>query len=189
MKGIIPAVVGTWFVIQTATTLLTLPSTTSVFCQTALNPVRTRQGTTAPEMPNHTIYLRKMQQAAPQAPRTGDHNVALDQLMTALWWVEAGGRLNPPDGDDGASIGPYQIQRAYWKDAGVSGRYEDCRDVDYARRVMLAYWKRYVPEALTGCDTEVLARTHNGGPQGATKAATLAYWHRVRARMEEISGD
>ena len=104
-------------------------------------------------------------------------------IFAALWGKEASHRLNPPDGDDGRSIGPYQIQHAYWADAGLPGRWEDCRQIEYARRVMLAYWQRYCPEALDQADAEVLARTHNGGPQGAHRAATLPYWADVQARL------
>lgn len=106
------------------------------------------------------------------------------ELLDAIRWVETSDMDNPPDGDGGRSIGPYQIQRAYWQDSGVPGSYEDCRDAEYARRVVMAYWRRWVPEALENYDPEVLARTHNGGPRGATKAATEPYWERVKGRLD-----
>jgi hypothetical protein len=115
--------------------------------------------------------------------------------MTA---VESGGRADAI-GDGGRSIGPLQIQRAYWADARMdTGRYDDCRDAGYARQVVLAYWDRYAPSALRAAGSktrgardegrvmdaaEVLARTHNGGPRGAQKAATAAYWNKVQAAM------
>lgn len=88
-------------------------------------------------------------------------------------------------GDDGRSLGPYQISRAYWKDSGVAGQYRDVRDPVYAERVMLAYWSRYCPVALARRDLRTLARIHNGGPAGSRKAATLPYWQRVSRRLSQ----
>lgn len=90
-------------------------------------------------------------------------------------------------GDKGASIGPYQIQRAYWSDARMrSGRYEDCSASHaYSERVMRAYWTRYCPDALRSENWEVLARVHNGGPKGAKKKATEIYWQKVQKEMKQ----
>lgn len=63
-------------------------------------------------------------------------------------------------------IGPYQITRAYWQDSGVPGKHSDCEDKAYSERVMLAYWKRYCPEALRTRDLAVLASVHHCGPKG-----------------------
>ena len=93
-------------------------------------------------------------------------------------------------GDGGASRGPYQIQRAYWADAlegsvwAASLDYD--RDVWDARSceiVIVRYWARYAPAALADEDLQVLARVHNGGPDGASEPETLDYWPRVAARM------
>lgn len=88
-------------------------------------------------------------------------------------------------GDGGASIGPYQIQRAYWTDSRQkSGRYEDClRDARYSEQVMIGYWRRYCPDALASENWEVLARVHNGGPKGHKKKATETYWVKVQKEM------
>lgn len=107
------------------------------------------------------------------------------RLLDAIEHVESGG--DPAAvGDGGRSIGPYQIQRAYWQDAlehspGIGGTYSDVKDREYARRVVRAYWSRYAPKGATN---EQLARIHNGGPKGHRKAATRPYWAKVRARME-----
>src|SRR5690606_22841719 len=37
-----------------------------------------------------------------------------EEILYGIRQVESGGRENPPDGDDGLAIGPYQIHRAYW---------------------------------------------------------------------------
>ena len=65
----------------------------------------------------------------------------------------------------------------------LGGTYEDCRDRAYAESVVRAYMTRYVPEAWRDSDAEVIARTHNGGPRGARKSATLDYWRRVEEEL------
>ena len=100
-------------------------------------------------------------------------------FLHAIGTVESGHDDNAV-GDGGASLGRYQIQRAYWIDSRIPGRYEQVKDKAYAERVMLAYFKRYAPKALDAGDWETLARIHNGGPRGHRKAATLPYWAKVR---------
>ena len=114
--------------------------------------------------------------------------VEIDSLVsffTALRSVETGGMAQPQDavGDSGRSIGPYQISQAYWADSGVRGAWTSCKDRAYAEAVMLAFWKRYCPEALRLRDLETLARVHNGGPRGDRKDATLVYWKRIQGRL------
>lgn len=107
-------------------------------------------------------------------------------ILDAIQRVETGGHKNPSQavGDGGRSIGPYQISRAYWQDSGVAGRYEMVRDEAYARRVVIAYARRYEPAALRRGDAEVLARLHNSGVGWRKKMrATDGYWHKVRRAM------
>lgn len=106
----------------------------------------------------------------------------INDLLDAMTQVESGGDVNAV-GDQGRSIGPLQIQRGYWRDARVPGRYEQVRTPAYARRVVVAYWHRYCADALRRGDFETLARVHNGGPAGARKAATKPYWDRTRKQM------
>lgn len=120
------------------------------------------------------------------AADSGASSFSLDEVLDALRAIESGGQRDggrSATGDGGRAIGPYQIHYAYFLDAGVEGRYEDCRDPAYSRRVVIAYWQRWCPDALEVCDAEVLARVHNGGPQGARKHSTLAYWHKVERRL------
>ena len=119
-----------------------------------------------------------------QRPIDKDTRVFLDAIRR----VETGGLPNAGNGavgDKGASIGPYQIQRAYHTDARMkAGRYEDCStDATYSEQTMLAYFARYAPKALESKDWETLARVHNGGPKGHTKKATLGYWVKVQKEM------
>jgi len=116
---------------------------------------------------------------------------SLDEILSAVREVETGGE---PDegrratGDGGLAIGPFQIHRAYWQDAGIRGAFEDCRDPEYARAVVLAYWRRYCPRALDELEAEVLARVHNGGPRGARLESTLAFWCKVERALEVDRG-
>lgn len=110
------------------------------------------------------------------------------KFLDAIRRVETGGLPNAGKGavgDKGASIGPYQIQRAYHADARMkSGKYEDCSASHaYSEQTMLAYFARYAPKALESKDWQTLARVHNGGPKGHTKKATLGYWAKVQKEM------
>lgn len=91
----------------------------------------------------------------------------------ALHIVESGGRLGLIKGDFSAgafrALGPLQIHRAYWQDSRVPGRYEDCADLAYSRRVVSAYLQRYAKAAFDAGDCDLLARVHNKGP-GALRA-------------------
>ena len=110
------------------------------------------------------------------------------KFLDAIRRVETGGLPNAGKGavgDKGASIGPYQIQRAYHADARMkSGKYEDCSaNHAYSEQTMLAYFARYAPKALESKDWETLARVHNGGPKGHTKKATIGYWAKVKKEL------
>jgi len=102
-----------------------------------------------------------------------------ESFWRALHHVETSGRLGPIRGDNGAALGPLQIHRAYWQDSGVPGRYSDCADLAYSRRVVSAYLRRYARAAWERGDAFSLARVHNGGPSGAKKRATLRYAQKV----------
>ncbi|MGE0144337.1 MAG: hypothetical protein AB7I19_12290 [Planctomycetota bacterium] len=110
------------------------------------------------------------------------------EILHAIRMVESGGRSRPPDGDGGLAIGPYQIHEIYWKDAiaaepSIGGTYQDCRQRAYAERVIAAYMRRHAADAWQNHDAEVIARTHNGGPNGPRKSATDRYWKRVKSYL------
>jgi len=107
----------------------------------------------------------------------------IELLLSAMVIVESGGNPNAV-GDGGKSIGPLQIQYAYWKDSGVGGEYKQCKDLEYAKRVVRAYWKRYCPKALKQGDLQTLARVHNGGPRGHKIKATRVYWSKVSKNIK-----
>lgn len=111
----------------------------------------------------------------------------IDNLIYAIGTVESNHDDNAV-GDQGRSIGRYQIMRAYHADAlefdpSIGGKYEDVRDPIYAAKVMRAYWRRYARAAYEAGDYETLARIHNGGPTGHRKAATVKYWVKVRREL------
>lgn len=112
----------------------------------------------------------------------------VDKFLAALSKVESNDN-DQAVGDGGRALGRYQIHRAYWQDSGVPGSYEQVTNPEYARSVVLAYFKRYAPEALKNQDWETLARIHNGGPGIMRRKGsrawknTTAYWDRVKAAM------
>jgi len=109
----------------------------------------------------------------------------LRPLFRAIRAIETSG-IRAPDrqvGDNGRSIGPYQVSLPYWVDSGVGGLWIQCHGRSYSEAVMLGYWKRHCPEALQQRNLEVLARIHNGGPNGHVKGATSIYWRKVERML------
>jgi hypothetical protein len=107
------------------------------------------------------------------------HAAPPESFWRALHLVETSGRHGPILGDNGRSLGPLQISRAYFTDSRVGGTYEQVVDLDYSKRVVSAYLQRYAPKAWAAGDVETLARIHNGGPRGDRKAATMNYGAKV----------
>ena len=105
-------------------------------------------------------------------------------FFKALHQVETGGRFGAIIGDNGAALGPLQIHRAYWQDSRIGGTYDQCADLEFSKRVVTAYLKRYAPAAWAAGDVETLARVHNGGPRGHLKPATLCYSRKVISQLQ-----
>ena len=112
------------------------------------------------------------------------HAAPPESFWRALHLVETSGRHGPILGDNGRSLGPLQISRAYFSDSRVGGTYEQVSDLAFARRVVSAYLQRYAPKAWAAGDVETLARVHNGGPAGARKSSTVNYGQKV-ARLSK----
>ena len=111
----------------------------------------------------------------------------LRPFLDALAQVESQGK-DDAVGDNGKAIGRMQIWEIYWKDAmakcpKIGGEYKDCTQKVYAERIVTAYLLRYAKSAVESKDWQTLARIHNGGPKGATKAATRGYWVKVRKAL------
>ena len=100
-------------------------------------------------------------------------------FFAALHQVETGGALGAIKGDKGKALGPLQIHRAYHADSRVGGEYSRCADLEYSKKVVTAYLKRYASAAWQSGDVATLARIHNGGPKGHLKPATKSYSQKV----------
>jgi len=136
----------------------------------------------------------------PTLKKAGSPSSRLGRLFAAIRQIESDGNNNAI-GDSGKSRGPYQISAAYWAEGikyGVKKKHLGCAQWDYlhdvwerakSEQVMVWYWQRYCPQALTNLDYETLARTHNGGPRWMhkpprIKARTQRYWQKVRKVMQ-----
>jgi len=107
------------------------------------------------------------------------HAAPPESFWRALHLVETSGRHGAILGDNGRSLGPLQISRAYFTDSRVGGTYEQVTDLGFARKVVSAYLQRYAPKAWAAGDVETLARVHNGGPAGDRKTSTFNYGAKV----------
>jgi len=125
------------------------------------------------------------------------YNHPSDKFWNAVQKVETGGEPDPliAIGDYGASIGPLQIQKAYYNDAVQfdpslqSGlytgyMYENCKgfgSFEYSKAVGNAYMGRYATVKRLGHTptNEDYARIHNGGPNGWRRDSTKAYAAKV----------
>jgi NAD-dependent oxidoreductase involved in siderophore biosynthesis len=125
------------------------------------------------------LFLLTLAAAAHAAPPAS--------FWTALHQVETSGRLGAILGDNGRSLGPLQISRAYFADSKVAGSYEQVIELDSAIKVASAYMRRYEPEAWRQGNVEILARLHNAGPSWRRKlAATDAYAAKVQREMRKL---
>lgn len=130
-------------------------------------------------------------QVQAQAPLMIDRS-----LLDAMKQVESGG--DPcAIGDNGLSLGAYQIMKSYYIDAlqynpslGDGGRtYSDVWGIGseaYSEKVIGSYMGRYATQERLGREPtdEDIARIHNGGPNGYQLDSTREYWERVmRARQ------
>jgi hypothetical protein len=124
--------------------------------------------------------------------REGDSaTVTIDQLLVAIREVETGGEPNQGRdavGDNGNALGPFQIWKPYWQDATefdktIGGVYNDVRDLQYSRRIVISYWQRYTRRVTP--TAEILSRIHNGGPTGYRRDTTIGYWNKVLKVLEK----
>lgn len=102
-------------------------------------------------------------------------------------------------GDNGKSLGRYQIQKAYWQDAvdhnpilgkkhNGNNKWEDCHQEFYAEQIVLAYFDRYAADHVKNKNWEMLARLHQGGPsilkkKGKYSKTSDAYWNKVKREL------
>ena len=121
-----------------------------------------------------------------------------NRLLHAIRRVETGGEADPLTavGDNGASLGPYQISEAYYNDAVEqtsslqdNGRtYQNVRGAGscaYSEMVIQAYMDRYATAAILGrtATEEDIARIHDGGPNGYQEESTVSFWNLVQPML------
>tara|TARA_R100001460_G_scaffold27881_3_gene55899 strand:+ start:2142 stop:2564 length:423 start_codon:yes stop_codon:yes gene_type:complete len=114
-------------------------------------------------------------------------------MLDAIKQVETGsGSGIGVKGDGGRAFGPLQIHRGYFIDSRVKGHHSQClTSRSFSELVVRRYMHRWCPDEArrldagraSRADAERVARTHNGGPRGSKKSATLAYGKRVLARL------
>jgi len=119
--------------------------------------------------------------------------ISLVSLFSAIAQVESG--------NGKTSDNVYQISSTYVRDVNKIctrfGRREHFMWIDRFSRVrskcmMVTYWQHYGERyrRITGKEptAEVLARIHNGGPDGWRKPSTLIFWKKVKAAMDAAKG-
>jgi hypothetical protein len=111
-----------------------------------------------------------------------------ERILNAIQQVETGGCKDPSNavGDNGKAIGAFQIHHCYWKDAtdfdkSIGGKYSDCKNEAYARKIVIAYLTRY----CKNWDNETVARMHNGGPRGHLNPNTIKYWNKIQKELNK----
>lgn len=113
------------------------------------------------------------------------------RLLNALVWVESS-RNEKAVGDKGKAVGLLQLHKIYVDDVNriigkkkysYADRWNPQKSVDMTVVYLKHYGRRY--ERLTGkkASYEVLARIHNGGPNGWQKDGTAEYWNKVRKHI------
>ena len=134
----------------------------------------------------------------PELDRLPDAKPDFREFLAALRWVETRNQMPAPVGDEGASIGPFQISREYHQDAWnptgdrvearrLEREYWRCDEVEYSERTVIRYMRRWCPWALRHCDFETLARVHNAGPRYKEASnETARYWWKVRRRAPHL---
>jgi hypothetical protein len=129
------------------------------------------------EVPQSNVALKKDKEET--------SNISLNDFLKALHQVETGGQTGSIIGDNGRALGPFQIHKIYWSEVApqIGGRYQDVSNLDYAKKVVIAYFLKYAKDALKNKDWETLAKIHNGGPRGAKKKSTEKYWQKVKAHL------
>ena len=114
-----------------------------------------------------------------------------DKLLDAICDIESHGNSQAV-GDSGKAVGVYQIHKIYVDDVNSFSKtqytYEDRKDKTKSRAMVKAYLEHYgkVYEKKTGetANNEVLARIHNGGPNGYKKDATKKYWNKIEKELK-----
>jgi len=114
-------------------------------------------------------------------------NSLIVALIPLLMQIESNHNPNAI-GDNGTAFGILQIREIYIKDVnriyGTNFKVSDAYNVEKSIEITTLYLKHYGKryEKLTGntANMEILARIHNGGPNGFKKSATLPYLRKLK---------
>lgn len=120
------------------------------------------------------------------------HSASLDNFISAIGKVESNN--NPKAvGDNGKSLGIYQIQLAYFKDVKIYDKrikfdYQSLTNKNNSKKILIAYLNKWEPLAVKKGDWQTLAKAHNGGNNwrnktGQAKAKVQKYWLKVKNNL------
>lgn len=121
--------------------------------------------------------------------------VMTNAMLFGLYLTPLFNAIAQVESDCGAtSANVYQIQDIYLDD--LSRIYMRIypksikRDKAASEFAMVDYWKFYAhawarKNLHKPITYEVLARIHNGGPDGMFKATTIPYWHKVKKELKK----
>jgi hypothetical protein len=115
-------------------------------------------------------------------------------LFAAMRQVESFNGKKPV-GDQGRSRGVYHIQACYIDDVNrvygtrftLAYRDDPVKSHRIVRLYLAHYGQVYTQATGKPVTCEVLARIHNGGPNGWRKPTTVKHWRRVAREMRKIS--
>lgn len=126
--------------------------------------------------------------------------VSIDDLVNAIHKVETSGKTGAILGDydkvtkSYKALGPMQIQKVCWIDSvgfdkSIKGKYQDCTDLQYSKKIFVAYSARYTKgknfnnlSNLSMKDCEEISRLWNAGPSWKKKMEkTNKYWEKVKS--------
>jgi len=120
--------------------------------------------------------------------KTNTHQMTFYYLLSVIRQVESAGD-DRAVGDNGTSRGPFQIKRAYWREAvvGTDAAKWDYDvwvwDPDRAGYVVYLRWCKICPEALRTSNLELLARCHRL-PNDPWRKDNDDYWQRIKTRIK-----
>ncbi len=113
-------------------------------------------------------------------------SMTLDDMYYGIRMEESSDGKNLT-GDNGASLGPYHIQKRFWTDACEYGKVdwnykENVYNKSKCEQVMAWYYERYYGKNWKN-NLESCIRIHNGGPRGHKIKCTIDYLNRVKGHI------
>lgn len=111
------------------------------------------------------------------------HAASMDSFLKAMAFVESSNNPTAVNKKENA-LGLYQIRPDYLKDTHLGYKHGEMTNPHKAKQVVLAYFKRYEPQAVANKDFETLARLHNAGPGWRRRInSTNQYWQKIKSKI------